>query len=121
MSRPVHFEIHASDPARAIRFYERTFGWIFQQWGEQEYWLITTGSADEPGIDGGLITHGDPGGPVPVAFVFPNSWATWLTIIVHGLNNLAAVMQTIKELQREHKFTALLISLAVGYRSDLTP
>ena len=26
-------------------------------------------------VDGGLITHGDPGGPVPVAFVFPNSWA----------------------------------------------
>ena len=57
MSRPVHFEIHASDPARAIAFYERTFGWIFQRWGEQEYWLITTGSADEPGIDGGLITR----------------------------------------------------------------
>ena len=50
MPRPVHFEIHASDPARAIRFYERTFGWIFQQWGEQEYWLITTGSADEPDL-----------------------------------------------------------------------
>jgi adenine/guanine/hypoxanthine permease len=32
-------------------------------------------------VDGGLITHGDPGGPVPVAFVFPNSWATWLTVI----------------------------------------
>jgi len=32
-------------------------------------------------VDGGLITHGDPGGPVPVAFVFPNSWATWLTLI----------------------------------------
>lgn len=32
-------------------------------------------------VDGGLITHGDPGGPVPVAFVFPNTWATWLTVI----------------------------------------
>jgi AGZA family xanthine/uracil permease-like MFS transporter len=32
-------------------------------------------------VDGGLITHGDPGGPVPVAFVYPNSWATWLTVI----------------------------------------
>ena len=32
-------------------------------------------------VDGGLITHGDPGGPVPVAFVFPNSWATWLTLV----------------------------------------
>jgi adenine/guanine/hypoxanthine permease len=32
-------------------------------------------------VDGKLITHGDPGGPVPVAFVFPNSWETWLTVI----------------------------------------
>ena len=32
-------------------------------------------------VDGGLITHGDPGGPVPVAFVFPNSWGMWLTLI----------------------------------------
>ena len=55
MPRPVHFEVHASDPGRAIRFYEQTFGWVFQQWGEQEYWLITTGSADQPGIDGGLL------------------------------------------------------------------
>jgi predicted enzyme related to lactoylglutathione lyase len=60
MPRPVHFEIHANDPSRAIKFYEKTFGWVFQQWGEQEYWLITTGSADEPGIDGGLIPrHGE--------------------------------------------------------------
>jgi predicted enzyme related to lactoylglutathione lyase len=68
MARPVHFEIHASDPGRAIAFYERTFAWSFQRWGEQEYWLITTGSADEPGIDGGLITRqGEPphfGAPV---------------------------------------------------------
>jgi predicted enzyme related to lactoylglutathione lyase len=55
MSRPVHFEVHATDPARAIVFYERTFGWAFKQWGDQEYWLISTGPTDEPGIDGGLL------------------------------------------------------------------
>ena len=31
-------------------------------------------------VDGGLIVRPD-AGPVPVAFVFPNSWATWLTVI----------------------------------------
>jgi AGZA family xanthine/uracil permease-like MFS transporter len=31
-------------------------------------------------VDGGLIVRPE-SGPVPVAFVFPNSWATWLTII----------------------------------------
>jgi AGZA family xanthine/uracil permease-like MFS transporter len=31
-------------------------------------------------VDGGLIVRPD-SGPVPVAFVFPNDWATWLTVI----------------------------------------
>ena len=31
-------------------------------------------------VDGGLIVRPD-SGPVPVAFVYPNSWATWLTVI----------------------------------------
>ncbi len=31
-------------------------------------------------VDGGLIIRPE-AGPVPVAFVFPNSWATWLTVI----------------------------------------
>jgi predicted enzyme related to lactoylglutathione lyase len=55
MSRPTHFEIHASQPGRAIAFYERIFGWTFKQWGDEEYWLIATGPVDEPGIDGGLV------------------------------------------------------------------
>jgi AGZA family xanthine/uracil permease-like MFS transporter len=31
-------------------------------------------------VDGGLIVRPD-SGPVPVAFVYPNNWATWLTVI----------------------------------------
>ena len=31
-------------------------------------------------VDGGLIVRPD-SGPVPVAFVYPNNWATWLTLI----------------------------------------
>ena len=55
MARVAHFEIHADDPARAIAFYNAIFGWEFSQWGGQEYWLIKTGPAEEPGINGGLL------------------------------------------------------------------
>jgi predicted enzyme related to lactoylglutathione lyase len=56
MPRVVHFEIHADNPERAIRFYEDLLGWKFQSWGgPHEYWLITTGPAEQPGINGGLI------------------------------------------------------------------
>ena len=55
MSRVVHFEIHASEPARLIAFYRSLFGWKIEQWGEFPYWQITTGEASEPGINGGLL------------------------------------------------------------------
>ena len=60
MPRPVHFEIHAGDPARAIQFYEAVFGWRFEKWagGDQEYWLVKTGAG--PGIDGGLLRRRGP-------------------------------------------------------------
>jgi predicted enzyme related to lactoylglutathione lyase len=60
--RVVHFEIHAEDPKRAVKFYEAVFGWAFHKWpGPWEYWLVTTGSKEEPGIDGGLILRRGPG------------------------------------------------------------
>jgi uncharacterized protein len=56
MPRPVHFEIHADDPERAIAFYSQAFGWSFHQWdGPMPYWLVTTGPDEEPGINGGLL------------------------------------------------------------------
>ena len=55
MGRPVHFEIHASNVERAREFYEQVFGWAFQQWGDNDYWVITTGPDDKPGINGGLL------------------------------------------------------------------
>ena len=64
MPRPIHFEIPADDPARTIRFYESVFGWKFQKWeGPTDYWLITTGDASEPGINGGLMPKRDPAQP----------------------------------------------------------
>ncbi|HEU5041075.1 MAG TPA: VOC family protein [Gemmatimonadales bacterium] len=61
MPRPIHFEIHASDPASVQPFYQRLFGWRFQSWGgPMEYWVITTGTGPEPGIDGGLLRRRGP-------------------------------------------------------------
>lgn len=52
----MHFEVHADEPDRAIQFYESTLGWEFAKWGESdEYWLISTGPQNEPGINGGLM------------------------------------------------------------------
>src|SRR5271154_5487358 len=56
MPRPIHFEIHAENPQRAIKFYTDLFGWTFSKWnGPQDYWLIKTGEPGTPGIDGGLL------------------------------------------------------------------
>jgi uncharacterized protein len=62
MPRPIHFEIHAAEPARAIAFYEKVFGWSFKKWDAAawEYWVISTGPAGTPGIDGGLIKRMGP-------------------------------------------------------------
>lgn len=66
MPRPIHFEIHADDPARAIAFYEKLLGWSFHKFegGPMPYWLITTGPDGTPGINGGLHPRLGPK-PVP--------------------------------------------------------
>jgi uncharacterized protein len=56
MPRIIHFEISVDDPERAMKFYSNVFGWKFDTWGgEQNYWMVTTGERDEPGIDGGMM------------------------------------------------------------------
>ena len=55
MPRPVHFEIHADDPQRAIAFYTGVFGWTINQWETNPYWLVSTGPTEEPGIDGAIL------------------------------------------------------------------
>jgi len=55
MPRPIRFEIQAGEPLRAVAFYTAVFGWEFTRLrGSMPYWLIKTGPATEPGIDGGL-------------------------------------------------------------------
>lgn len=60
MGRVIHFELHAAEPARAIAFHERVFGWRFTRWGELDYWLVVTGSDSEAGINGGLVLRRGP-------------------------------------------------------------
>lgn len=56
MPRVIHFEIPADDPERAVDFYKKVFGWKIEKWeGPMDYWLITTGEEDEPGINGAIM------------------------------------------------------------------
>jgi predicted enzyme related to lactoylglutathione lyase len=64
MPRPIHFEIPAENPERAMQFYSTVFGWKFNKWeGPMDYWIISTGQPGEPGIDGGLMPRRDPNQP----------------------------------------------------------
>jgi hypothetical protein len=55
--RPVHFEILADDPEKAVDFYRSIFGWEIGDWeeGDEPYWLVTTGSEEKPGINGAIM------------------------------------------------------------------
>lgn len=55
MPRVVHFEIPAVEPERAAEFYRSVFGWKIEKWeGPVDYWLVTTGGDQEPGINGAI-------------------------------------------------------------------
>jgi len=63
MPRVVHFDIHADDPERAMRFYADLFGWTYQEYFP-DYWGVITGEEGTPGISGGLTRRR---GPSPTA------------------------------------------------------
>jgi predicted enzyme related to lactoylglutathione lyase len=61
MPRVIHFEIHADEPDRAIRFYNDLLGWEFTSWnGPFPYWTVVTGPDGTPGINGGLLKRQHP-------------------------------------------------------------
>lgn len=69
--RPIHFEIHADDAARARDFYATALGWTFEDWSEfagMTYFGATTGPEDQLGINGAIMSRsasgGGPGAPV---------------------------------------------------------
>lgn len=61
MNRFTHFELATDNLERTAAFYRDVFGWKIDKWeGPVEYWLVTTGDASTPGINGGLMhTGGD--------------------------------------------------------------
>jgi hypothetical protein len=60
MFRIVHFELPAESPERAAGFYRKIFGWDIQKWaGPINYWLVSTGPQDHPGINGGIVSRID--------------------------------------------------------------
>jgi predicted enzyme related to lactoylglutathione lyase len=90
MSRVTHFEIHADDPQRAVNFYQHIFDWQINKWeGTEDYWLITTGPATEPGIDGAILQRmGSINGDSVIAYVctidVPSVDETIAKITTHG-------------------------------------
>jgi predicted enzyme related to lactoylglutathione lyase len=60
MGRIVHFEIQASDPEALASFYRALLGWKVEKWGGMDYWLLETGPAESPGINGGLLPRRGP-------------------------------------------------------------
>jgi len=84
VSRPVHFDITADDPERAVAFYEKAFGWKIDRWeggGPMDYWLVTTGES-EPGINGGISRRDEGAAP-----------ATTNTIAVDNLDDAMAAVK----------------------------
>lgn len=57
-----HFDVPADDVERARRFYERVFGWRFEAFGPPDFYLIHTGSAQDPGIHGSVSQRPEPAG-----------------------------------------------------------
>ena len=87
--RPVHFEIQAADPQRAVEFYTGVFGWGTEDWSEYvgaTYIGLSTGTG--PGIDGAILgrpggENAEVGGPVMGA------------VITMGVADFDAVAETI--------------------------
>ena len=89
MPRVIHFEIHADDPERAIRFYHSVFGWEFTRFPNAitDYWVVKTGELDQPGIDGGLLRR-------DVAFEGVGTTAFVCTIAVADLDHYLMKVHT---------------------------
>jgi len=91
MNRVVHFEIQVDNPERAIKFYQEVFGWIFEKWGEEKYWMIMTAEKDstEPGINGGLLPR-----PAKTPSAGQGTNAYVCTVAVENFDDIAKKIET---------------------------
>jgi predicted enzyme related to lactoylglutathione lyase len=56
MNRFTHFELASADPQKTADFYHDVFGWQIEKWsGPVDYWMVTSGDRETPGINGGLM------------------------------------------------------------------
>ena len=79
MPRVVHFEIHADQPERAVKFYQDLFGWQITKWdGPMPYWLVSTGPEGQPGINGGILKRM---GPPPVSGQAVNAYVCTVDVV----------------------------------------
>lgn len=63
-NRVIHFEIPTDHPEKSMDFFKNIFGWEFQRFGDEEYWMVKTGNEDKRGIDGAIMKKRDPNQPV---------------------------------------------------------
>jgi len=63
-NRVVHFEIPSDNPEKTIAFFQTVFGWNFQKFGTEDYWLASTGDENSRGINGALMKKKDPRQPI---------------------------------------------------------
>lgn len=69
MSRVIHFDLSADHPERAAKFYGLVFNWKVTKWeGPEDYWLIQTGTEEEPGVTGGIAERIKPEDTTAVVF-----------------------------------------------------
>jgi predicted enzyme related to lactoylglutathione lyase len=62
MGKVVHFELFGSDTRPMVEFYRTVFGWEITQWDASfEYNLVSTGPAEDMGIDGAIAPFGGAG------------------------------------------------------------
>lgn len=101
-NRPVHFEIHVDDIARAKKFYGNVFGWEFQEWpmpgGEPYIGVITDSTSSpqaagekskEPGINGGMLKRPC---PAPKPEQGANAYVT--TMVVENFDEMTKKILT---------------------------
>ena len=80
-----HFSVHADDLPRARKFYEDAFGWKFQPWGPPGFFLVATGTEEDPGIHGALQGRMDHTGKRIIGYE--------CTISVDDINETAAAVE----------------------------
>jgi predicted enzyme related to lactoylglutathione lyase len=82
MGNVIHFEIGVRDLSVAATFYSKVFGWRIEKAEDGSgYLYITTGSEEDPGISGGLVSRFDEWNPTINTIEVPslNSCARQIT------------------------------------------